>query len=117
MVLEPRSVVLMVAFSVVALAFSTVRVAVDAGGVAIEMGPFGWPRQYLPIEEINGAAAIEVEPMAYGGWGYRVRSGVRAFIVRGGPAIRIDRSAGPATLVTVDDAPIGAVSIGALAQR
>lgn len=116
-VFEPRWVVLMIAISVVVVAFSSVRVVADAGGVAVEIGPFGWPRQYLPIEEIKGAEAVEVKPMAYGGWGYRVRSGVRAFIIRSGPAIRIDREAGPDMLVTVDDAPIGAVSIEALVRR
>lgn len=114
---DPIWTILMVAIAIVMVAFSSVRVEADEQGVTVDIGPFGWPRSHIPMEEITGAAAFDVKPMAYGGWGYRVRSGVRAFIIRSGPAIRIERSQGPDTLVTVDDAPVGAASIGALARH
>ena len=114
---DPIWTILMVAIAIVMVAFSSVRVEADEQDVTIDIGPFGWPRSHIPMEEITGAAAFDVKPMAYGGWGYRVRSGVRAFIIRSGPAIRIERSQGPDTLVTVDDAPVGAASIGALARH
>ena len=106
----PSGLILMVAIAIVMVAFSSVRVEADEQGVTVNIGPFGWPRSHIPIEEITGAAAFDVKPMAYGGWGYRVRSGVRAFVIRSGPAIRIERSQGPDTLVTVDDAPVGAAT-------
>ena len=115
--LEPIWLVLMIAIAVVLVTFSSVRVAAEPDGVTIDIGPFGWPRHHIPIDEIAGAEAFEIKPMAYGGWGYRVRSGVRAYVIRSGPAIRIARMTGPDTLVTVDDAPIGALSIGAFAKR
>ena len=114
---DPIWTILMVAIAILMVAFSSVRVEADEQGVTVDIGPFGWPRSQIPIEEITGAAAFDVKPMAYGGWGYRVRSGVRAFIIRSGPAIRIERSQGPDTLVTVDDAAVGAASIGALARH
>jgi hypothetical protein len=114
---DPIWTILMVAIAIVMVAFSSVRVEADEQGVTVDIGPFGWPRSHIPMEEITGAAAFDLKPMAYGGWGYRVRSGVRAFIIRSGPAIRIERSQGPDTLVTVDDAPVGAASIGALAPH
>lgn len=115
--LEPIWTLLMIAIAVALVAFSSVRVALAPNGVTIDIGPFGWPRHHIPIGEIAGAEAFEVKPMAYGGWGYRIRSGVRAIIVRSGPAIRIERTTGADTLVTVDDAAVGAISIGALAKR
>ena len=115
--IDPIWTILMVAIAIVMVAFSSVRVEADEQGVTVDIGPFGWPRSHMPMEEITGAAAFDVKPMAYGGWGYRVRSGVRAFIIRSGPAIRIERSQGPDTLVTVDDAPVGAASISALARH
>ena len=114
---DPIWTILMVAIAIVTVAFSSVRVEADEQGVTVDIGPFGWPRSHIPMEEITGAAAFDVQPMAYGGWGYRVRSGVRAFIIRSGPAVRIERSQGPDTLVTVDDAAVGAASIGALARH
>jgi hypothetical protein len=115
--IDPIWMILMVAISIVMVAFSSVRVEANEQGVTVVVGPFGWPRKHIPIEEITGAAAFDVKPMAYGGWGYRARSGVRAFVIRSGPAIRIERSEGPDTLVTVDDAPAGAATIGTLARH
>jgi hypothetical protein len=114
---DPIWMLLMVAIAIVMVVFSSVRVEADEGGATVEIGPFGWPRTSIPMEEITDAAAFDVKPMAYGGWGYRVRSGVRAVIIRSGPAVRIERSQGPDLLVRVDDAAIGAASIGALARR
>lgn len=115
--IDPIWTILMVAIAMVMVAFSSVRVEAGEQGVAIDIGPFGWPRQHIAVEEISGVEALDVKPMAYGGWGYRVRSGVRAFIIRSGPAIRIGRAEGPDTLVTVDDAPVGAASIAALIRQ
>jgi hypothetical protein len=94
--------------------FASVRVTVDASRICIESGPFGRPARCIPVGEVTSVAAVRIEPMAYGGWGYRMRSGVRAYVVRGGPAIRIGRSTGPDLLVTVDDAARGAATIAAL---
>ena len=114
---DPIWMLLMVAMAIVIVVFSSVRVEADEAGVTVEIGPFGRPRTSIPMEEITGAAAFDVKPMSYGGWGYRVRSGVRAVIIRYGPAVRIERNQRPDLLVTVDDAAMGAASIGALARR
>ena len=115
--IDPIWMILIVVISIAMVAFSSVRVEADEHGVTVNTGPFGWPRTRIPIAEITGAAAFDVKPMAYGGWGYRVRSGVRAFVIRSGPAIRIERSLGSDILVTVDDAPVGAAAIGALVRH
>ena len=115
--LEPVWLILFVIIAVVGVAFSSVTVHVDESGVAVRIGPFGWPTQHIAADEISGASAVAVKPMSYGGWGYRVRSGVRAIIIRSGPAIRVDRPDAPALLVTVDDAPAGAAAIASLVQH
>ena len=46
-----------------------------------------------------------------------MRPGRRAYIIRGGPAIRIERANGVATVVTVDDAPTGSAVIDTLAKK
>ncbi len=114
---DPIWLILFVAIAIVGVAFSSVTVDVDESGVTVRIGPFGWPSHHIPVDEIAGASAVAVKPMSYGGWGYRVRSGVRAIIVRSGPAIRIERPDGPDLLVTVDDAPAGAAAIGIAVRR
>lgn len=115
--IDPVWMILMVAISIAMVPFSSVRVEANERGVAMNIGPFGWPRAHIPAEAITGAAAFDIKPMAYGGWGYRARSGVRAFVIRSGPAIRIERSDGPDTMVTVDDASVGAATVGLLARH
>ena len=114
---EPVWVILFVVIAIVGVAFSSVTVDVDKAGVTVRIGPFGWPKQHVAIDEITGATAVAVKPMSYGGWGYRIRTGVRAIVVRSGPAIRLERPDGPDLLVTVDDAPAGAAAISTLARR
>ena len=114
---DPVWLVLFIAIALVGVAFSSVTVDTDETGVTVRIGPFGWPTRRIAAGEISGASAVTVKPMSYGGWGYRVRSGVRAIIIRSGAAIRIERTDQPDLLVTVDDAPAGAATIGALVSR
>jgi hypothetical protein len=113
-VVGPIWIVLLGGVALAAIIFSSVRVTVDTDGICIESGPFGYPSRCIPVGEVTDVSAVRIEPMAYGGWGYRMRPGVRAYIVRGGPAVRIGRTSGPDLLVTVDDAATGAATIAAL---
>ena len=114
---DPVWLVLFIAIALVGVAFSSVTVDADETGVTVSIGPFGWPTRRIAAGEISAASAVALKPMSYGGWGYRVRSGVRAIIIRSGPAIRIERADQPDLLVTVDDAPSGAAAIGALVSH
>ena len=114
---DPVWLILFVVIAIVGVAFSSVTVDVDESGVTVRIGPFGWPTQHIPADEIADASTVAVKPMSYGGWGYRVRSGVRAIIIRSGPAIRIERTDQSDLLVTVDDAPAGAAAISTVVRR
>ncbi len=107
---------LLVCISVAVVVFSSVTVDVDSDGVTISLGPFAWPARHVAHRDITGAAAFEIQPMAYGGWGYRLSSGARAYVIRRGEAIRIGIAAGPDVLVTVDGAAEGAAVIDSLAD-
>ncbi len=113
---DPLVAVVLIAVSVLIIVFAFVRVEADEHGVVIALGPVGLPRRKLGMDTITGAGSIEVQPLSYLGWGWRIRSGRRAYVIRGGPAIRIERAKGVATVVTVDDAPTGAAGIENLAR-
>jgi hypothetical protein len=115
-VVDPIWAGLLVAIAILAVLFAFVRVDASEVGVTISLGPVGLPRRKISMDTITGAGAIEVQALAYGGWGWRIRSGRRAFIIRGGPAIRMERATGVASIVTVDDAPQGAAVIESLAR-
>lgn len=84
------------------------RVTVGPAGVVVRHGPFGLLRLRVALEDIEAVSAELVEPLAFGGWGYRLRPGVRAIIVRRGPGLRLERTGSAALLVTVDDAGVAA---------
>jgi len=102
----------------VALAMtSELAVRIDERGVHTLWGPFGWPRPSIALGEIASARAEQINPMAWGGWGYRVSSRGVAAIIRRGPGLVIERTNGPAYAVTVPGADRGADVLNALLVR
>jgi hypothetical protein len=94
--------------------FTSVAVAVGPAGLKVRFGPLGWPAIRVPLGDIDGIEVEDVEPLAYGGWGYRVVPGVRAVVIRRGVGLRVRRSGRSDLLVTVDDA---ATAAGVLAAH
>lgn len=105
---EPFPGVLLVAVAALLAMTLRVRVLVGPGGITVRTGPFGVIRMQVPLAEVADVDALEVDPMAYGGWGVRGLPGVRAVVVRAGEGIRVHRTDGPDLVVTVDDARRGA---------
>jgi hypothetical protein len=95
----------------VVLTFAEVRLTVGSRSAVIGLGWFGFPSWTVSMEDVTAGSTEHVLPLAYGGWGYRIRPGVRAIIVRRGEAVRLDRAAKPDLIVTVDDAETGAALV------
>lgn len=113
----PVWALLLVAIAVLLVLFAFVRVDAGDSGVLVSLGPVGLPRRRYSFESITGAGAVEITPLAYGGWGWRIRPGRRAYIIRRGQAIRIERATGVAVVITVDDAQTGAAVIDSIARE
>jgi hypothetical protein len=88
--------------------FTSITVAVGPVGLKVRFGPLGWPAIRVPLARIERVELEDVEPLAYGGWGYRVVPGVRAVVIRRGVGLRIGRQGRPDLVVTVDDAATAA---------
>ncbi len=96
---------------------SEVAVRVDREGLHTLWGPLGWPRQVVHLDEIVRARAEIINPMRWGGWGYRVTSRGTAANIRTGPGIVVERTTGSSYVVTVDEAAQGADVLNALLVR
>ncbi len=105
---------LLVLIGVAGLMFALVRVTIANGVVVVGMGWWGFPLWKVSLDNVTSAEVEDVRPLAYGGWGYRVRPGARAIVVRGGEGLRLVRSEGPDLVYTVDDAVTGAGLINAI---
>lgn len=97
--------------AVLAALFTRARVHVDAEGVKVSLGPFGFPTVRRRTAHIRDVGVLDVEPLSYGGWGYRAVPGARAVVLRRGEGIRIMADGKPDLIVTVDDAATAAAVI------
>jgi hypothetical protein len=102
------------------LAFASVSVSVTKDGLRVRSGPLGWPSVRFRLDRIDSAEAIDVKPMAAGGWGYRgsVRTFGRAsWVLRAGPGIELHLRGGGRFIVTVDGAEEAAAVLNGLLTR
>ncbi len=100
-------------------ALSSLRVEVSDDVVAVRFGPIGWPQRRIRMEDIEAAKAIIVDPLKWGGWGYRWNPWARASaaVIRKGPGIELQLKDGRRFAVTVNDSVAGAQTISALCSR
>jgi hypothetical protein len=89
---------------------SSLEVRVTDSELVVAFGPFGWPRRTIPLREIRSADVIAIEPMDWGGWGYRWIPSAKASaaVIRRGPGIVLQLVDGRRFAVTVNDATAGA---------
>jgi hypothetical protein len=109
----------LLASSVPMLWFSRIVVCADRFGLTVRYGP-GWPSTRIGLDRISSAHSIDMQPMKWGGWGYRgsVRFFRRAAIVlRKGKGIRLDLTNGAVFAVTIDDAETGAQLLNSLVAQ
>lgn len=108
---------LCVLLAVIAALLTRAHVHVDAKQLTVSFGPFHWPRISRPLTAVCDVVVLEVEPLAYGGWGYRLLPGLRAVVIRRGEGIRVSFHNQPDLVVTVDDAPLAALVIARHASK
>jgi hypothetical protein len=99
-----------VAAGVLAWLVSSLEARLTSETFTVAFGPLGWPRRVIALSDVAEASAIVVEPMQWGGWGYRWIPWARASaaVIRRGPGIALTLRDGRQFAVTVDDAVNGA---------
>lgn len=110
------SLVIAVALPLLALWSSRSRLTVSPDGVQARLGA-RYPRRVVPVSSIASAQAIDVVPLQWGGWGWRVTPKATALIVRRGEGVRVRLTTGRDLVVTVDDAATAASLINDLRGR
>lgn len=98
--------VVLILSSLLVLTFAHDRVRIDGRYLHVR----GWlplPSVRLPLEQVESVDVIDLEPMRWGGWGYRgsLRAfGKAAWVVRSGPGLVLHLTRGRTFAVTVDQA-------------
>jgi len=96
---------------------SEILVRVDDRGVSAHFGPVGWPSFRTPLARIEAADAQLIEPMQWGGWGFRFGRRGTALVVRRGPGLVLSRRGASDLAITVDGAEQAAELVNALLAR
>lgn len=99
----------------VVLAVTSFTVTVDSHGVRWRSA-LGFPRGGVALSDIASAAAVDVNPGDFGGYGLRFMPRRRGIITRPGRALRIEHGAG-SLVITVDDADVAASVVEGLRLR
>ncbi len=85
---------------------SSFRVQVDRSGLSVRSALFRVRFAHVDIDEMERASVFCVEPMQWGGWGYRgslKMAGSAAVVVRRGPGIHLQLSGNRSFVVTLED--------------
>jgi hypothetical protein len=94
----------------------TLTVRVDSSGLTAHFGPVSWPRVRVALGDVEGISATQIEPLRWGGWGYRLSRRGTALVVRRGPGLVVARRGSSDLAITVDD-PDGAVQLVAALRQ
>lgn len=83
------SMIMMVLATLLVAVLCAFRVSVDDRGFRVTSWLFGIPIKRIPVATIDTVEVAVLEPMAWGGWGYRVMPGRSAIVLRTGPGLLI----------------------------
>ncbi|MEV0717181.1 hypothetical protein [Asanoa sp. NPDC050611] len=115
---EPWSWAVLVVPAAALLVLAEVRVSVDRRGLRLTAGLLRLPFKRIPLDRIARAYVQDIDPLRWGGWGYRfMLPGRSAFVTRSGPGLVVELTNGHQFAVTVRDPRTPAALLNALRQR
>ncbi|ARC58431.1 hypothetical protein AS850_15195 [Frondihabitans sp. 762G35] len=85
------------------VATSRARVEVDARGLRVRSAVFRFLLFRVSRSRIDTARATTIEPMRWGGWGFRYTGASVALVVRRGPGLVVETLRGPSAAVTMTE--------------
>ncbi|MCO8274975.1 DUF1648 domain-containing protein [Actinoplanes sp. TRM 88003] len=102
---------------VAGLVLGRIRVTADRRGLRLIAGLVRIPLKTIPLTEIAGLEIARIEPLEWGGWGYRVTPGRSALVLRRGPGLVVHQTNGRRFAITLDDPRTPAALLTALQAR
>jgi hypothetical protein len=100
-----------------AMLLARVRLTVDERGVRLTSAFLGLPLMRIPLSDIEEISVETIDPMLWGGWGFRFSPGRRAYVTGLAPGIVVSRRGGSQAAVTIQRAEEAAAVGQALLER
>lgn len=83
--------------------FIRLRVTADWRGLRVVSAVFRIPLKRIRLDKIDVIEAAELQPVEWGGWGYRITAGRSALILRKGPGLIVTTTNQKQFAITLDD--------------
>lgn len=97
-------------------AFASIRCTADVRGLRVcLLGRV--PIKRIRLDQMASVSAESIDPMQWGGWGYRVMPGRSALVLRSGPGLVVQMTDGRRFAVTLPDPDTPAALLNALRAR
>ncbi|CAN5174607.1 hypothetical protein BH09ACT1_BH09ACT1_23190 [soil metagenome] len=93
-----------------ALLLARVRLSVDRRGVRLSSALLGIPLMRVPLAKVVAVSVEMIDPLSWGGWGFRFAPGRRAYVTGRAEGIVVTSSGGTFSAVTIPNAE-GAASV------
>lgn len=114
----PAGLVMAAVAFLIAVFFCWIQVVVQEMRIEVGFGPWHWPKKVVSVDHVAQASTEHVQPLRYGGWGYRLCGlRCRAIVVRRGDALKLKMNDEKVLIVTVDHAEEAAGLINDLRTR
>jgi hypothetical protein len=99
------------------LACGRLRISVDWRGLTVATWIMGISVKTIPLNEVESVQTTRIEPLEWGGWGYRIRPGTSAIILRTGQGLVVNLTNGKqfALTLTAPETPVAILT--ALSRR
>lgn len=94
--------VIMLVVTLPVLAFGRLRISVDWRGLKVVTWIMGISLKTIPLNAVMSVHTTRIEPLQWGGWGYRIRPGSSAIILRTGPGLVVTLTNGKNFALTLD---------------
>ena len=94
--------VVLLVLGVFLLGFARLRISVDWRGLKVVTWFLGIALKTIPLTEIESVHTDTLEPLQWGGWGYRFMPGRSAIILRTGPGVVVTLTNGKQFAVSLD---------------
>jgi hypothetical protein len=100
-----------------ALLLARVRLSVDRRGMRLSSALLGIPLMRVPLAKVAAVSVETIDPLSWGGWGFRFAPGRRAYVTGRGEGIVVTSSGGTFSAVTIPNAEGAASVLQALIRR
>lgn len=116
LVVSPWTAVIVGAAAILTATFGRAEITADPRRLRLRSWMLGIPFKRIPLDDIAAVHTEQIDPMRWGGWGYRVEPARSSLVLHSGPGLVVERRNGTLFAVTLGDPETPASLLTTLTQ-